>query len=419
MQNKLFIILLLTTLFLIGCQEQQLNVDPPDAPNVEASSKDNDPPNQEVTEEEVTEEKNNNKNDDKNSKNVQKLKQLKVHYIDVGQGDASLLQFSDNDENYTILYDTGDWSGNEVVPYLQQQKIDFIDLVMISHPHADHIGQLKKVMENFEVGEVWMTGNTANTKVYQSAIEAVMNSDADYDEPMAGDEFDIGPLEITILHPSSLTGDVNDDSLSARFTYGNVSFIFTGDAYKSAEKQMIQRQSNIQADYLQVGHHGSSTSSDTQFVKAVQPKYAIYSAATGNSYGHPHVETIDLFEKMGIPLYGTDVHGTIIVTTDGNTSEISTEKEGTVERKERKESQKKKTKKQQSPASSENPSSSCIDINHASEEELQQIKHIGEARAKDVVELRPYESVDQLTRIKGIGDGRLKDILEENKACVK
>src|SRR5690625_2970941 len=418
MRNKIFIILFITS-FLVGCQEQQLEVDPPDTPNVEASSKDYNVLNQDIIDEEETEEKIINKNNDKHSKKQQNLNQINVHYIDVGQGSAALIQFSDNEENYTILYDTGDWRGKEVVPYLQQQQIDFIDLVMISHPHADHIGQLKKIMDNFAVGEVWMTGNTANTKVYQSAIEAVMNSDADYDEPMAGEEFDIGPLEITILHPSSLTGDLNNDSLSAIFTYGNISFIFTGDAYKSTEKQIIKRQSNIQADFLHVGHHGSSTSSDAQFVKAVQPKYAIYSAATGNSYGHPHVETIDLFAEMGIPLYGTDVHGTIIVTTDGNTSEISTEKEGTVERKDRKESKKKTAKKQQSTTSSENSSTSCIDINHASEEELQQIKHIGEVRAKDLVELRPYDSVDQLTRIKGIGDGRLKDIIEENKACVQ
>src|SRR5690625_6781705 len=108
---------------------------------------------------------------------------------------------------------------------------------------------------------------------------------------------------------------------------------------------MLQRTSEIQADFLQLGHHGSSTSSDKQFVKTVQPKYAIYSAASGNSYGHPHVETVDLFEELNIPLYGTDVHGTIIVTTDGTTSEISTEKEGKVERKERKDS--KKTQKNQ------------------------------------------------------------------------
>jgi len=412
MRNKLLFILLFISFFVIGCDENQIELEEPNIPNVEAESQDNNLQEEDVSD--VSAE--NTSNEDNKTENIQ-LEQLKVHYIDVGQGDASLLQFSDNDNNYTILYDTGDWQGNEVVPYLQQQKISYIDLIIISHPHADHIGQLKKVLENFDVGEIWMTGNTANTKVFQSAVEAVMNSNADYDEPMAGDKFDIGPLEITILHPSSLTGDLNEDSLSARFTYGNVSFVFTGDAYKSGEKEMIQRTTEIQADFLQLGHHGSSTSSDKQFVKTVQPKYAIYSAASGNSYGHPHVETVDLFEELNIPLYGTDVHGTIIVTTDGTTSEISTEKEGKVERKERKDS--KKTQKNQQTNTSKKASKDCIDINNATEQELQQIKHIGEARAKELIKLRPFDSVDQLTKIQGIGDARLRDILEENKACVK
>src|SRR5690625_7127010 len=143
---------------------------------------------------------------------------------------------------------------------------------------------------------------------------------------------------------------------------------------------MIRRTTEIQAELLQLGHHGSSTSSDKQFVKTVQPKYAIYSSASINSYGHPHVETVDLFEEFNIPLYGTDVHGTIIVTTDGTTSEISTEKEGKVEKKERKDS--KKTQKNQQTNTSKKASKDCIDINNATEQELQQIKHIGESRAK-------------------------------------
>src|SRR5690625_877249 len=169
---------------------------------------------------------------------------------------------------------------------------------------------------------------------------------------------------------------------------------------------MMQRTSELQADFLQLGHHGSSTSSDEQFVKAVQPKYAIYSAASNNSYGHPHVETVDLFEELNIPLFGTDVHGTIIVTTDGSTSEISTEKDGKVERKERAAANKKTEKKHQT-TSSGSSSKGCIDINSASEDALQQIKHIGEVRAKEIIQLRPFESVDQLTKIKGIGNSRL------------
>src|SRR5699024_424652 len=208
------------------------------------------------------------------SNNDVSLAPLTVHYIDAGQGDAALLQFTDEDETYTILYDSGDWQGNEVVPYLEKENVDFIDIVMISHPHADHIGQLEKVLNNFDVGEVWMTENTANSGVYEGAVEAILDSDADYEEPKAGDIFDIGELTIQILHPKTLTEDLNKDSLSAHFSYGDTAFLFTGDTYIEQEKQMIDQDMNIEADFLQLGHHGSDTSTSQSFLDEVKPTYA-------------------------------------------------------------------------------------------------------------------------------------------------
>lgn len=345
-------------------------------------------------------------------KTTNRLDQLTVHYIDVGQGNATLLTFTDNEDQYTILYDVGDWRGDEVVTYLQQEQISDIDLIIVSHPHADHIGQLDKVIANFTVGEVWMSGNLTNTNVFQSAMEAILEQDIDYDEPRAGDVFDIGPLEIFVLHPESLTGQLNEDSISIRLTYGDVSFIFTGDTYAKEELLMLNRTEYIQADFLQIGHHGSNTSSEPKFIHAVNPKYAIYSAGTGNSYGHPHEEVVNLFANMDIPLYGTDVHGTIMVTTDGIDSVISTEKDG-------------KVKGNQ--ASIDEPVEqteqtethlNCIDLNSASKEELMSIIHIGESRADAIIELRPYDAIDDLQRINGIGAARLADIKSEGKTCI-
>lgn len=258
--------------------------------------------------------------------NLEPSGDLVVHYIDAGQGDAALLEYADDDKTYRILYDVGDWRGNEVVPYLQSRDVSLIDVIIVSHPHADHIGQLEKVMNNFNVGEVWMSGNTADTQTFQSAIESVIDSEADYLEPTVGDVMDIGPLQLKVVHPGALTGGLNEDSLSIKFTYGSVSFLFTGDAYKSQEKQMISKIKNLQADFLQLGHHGSNTSTDEEFLNVIQPKYAIYSAGVDNKYGHPHQETLDLLNEHQIVTYGTAIHGTIIVTTDGENSTVETTK---------------------------------------------------------------------------------------------
>lgn len=349
----------------------------------------------------------------KNSANV--TDDLLVHYIDAGQADATLFQYVHNDESYTILFDAGDWNKKDVLNYLQNEDISSIDLIIISHPHADHIGQLAQIMEAYPVDEVWFSGNTASSGTFQQAAEAVLESEADYYEPRAGETFDIGSLGIEILHPSELTGELNEDSISARFTYGDVSLIFTGDAYKNEEREMIARTDDMHAQIIQLGHHGSNTSTDAQFIEAIQPEVAIYSAGKDNSYGHPHAETIDVIENAGVDLYGTDVHGTILVETDGKTYDITTGSTGTVDAGKKESPPKKEDKK---PNKDKKQSTSCIDINKASMKELEQIKHIGPARAEELIDLRPFDSIDDLSRINGIGPARIDDIIEEGKACI-
>lgn len=372
-------------------------------------------------------------NEDKEENTEKKTKQqgtyspLTVHYIDAGQGDATLLEFTDEDDSYTILYDAGDWQGNEVVPYLQQENIETIDIVIISHPHADHIGQLTDVLTEFEVGEVWMTENTANSSVYEEAVEAILASDADYDEPQAGDVFDIGPLTLSVLHPETLTGGLNEDSLAVHFSYGDMAFLFTGDAYMAQEEAMIASGANVDAQFLHLGHHGSKTSSSEKFLDAVDPTYAIYSAGTGNSYGHPHQEVLDKLQVNDITVYGTDVHGNIVVTTDGVDAEVTTEKTGEVVAgtEQKSSSDKKETpidedKQEQEPEQTETEAkqNNCIDLNTASDTELQEIIHIGEQRVNDVIASRPFSSVDDLQRVDGFGPARMDDIKAENIACV-
>lgn len=404
-------IIMIQILFLLlvgaGCQNANMNdSEPQEKPEENQTT--------ETSSSGITDETVQPEEENKEATKQQEAGVLTVDYIDVGQGDATLFHYESKAEEYAVLYDTGDWLGDEVVPFLQEKEIDKLDLVIISHPHADHIGQLANVMDNLQVEEVWMSGNEANSEVFAKALTAVLDSDAAYDEPEAGSIYDLGPLSITVLHPETLTEKLNEDSLSIHVAFDEVAFLFTGDAYKEQEKAMMQRAESIEADFLQLGHHGSNTSSDANFVDAVQPDYAIYSAGDDNTYGHPHEEVVSLFEKKGIPLYGTDRNGTITVTTDGKSAELATEKETAKESDSEKPDDADHTKTDDANTSAND----CIDLNKASEAELMDIKHIGEAKAKAIVDGRPYGSLDDLLQIKGIGDKILADMKEENKACI-
>jgi len=244
----------------------------------------------------------------------------------VGQADATLLLGPD----FTVLIDAGDYRRNDVVPHLKSIGVKELDLLIGTHPHADHIGQFPQVLETFPVKEVWLSGDTHTTRTFERTIDAILASGAAYHEPRAGEIFQFGSLHIEVLNPSRLTGNFHEGSVSIRAAFGNVAFIFTGDAETNTERTMIARGNNLRAQILQLGHHGSRTSSSQNFLEAVQPGVAIYSAGEGNSYGHPHDEVVDRILSMGIQLYGTDVHGTIVVESDGTTYSVSTDKAGDI-----------------------------------------------------------------------------------------
>lgn len=317
---------------------------------------------------------------------------MRVHYIDVGQGDSTLLEI----DGFSILIDAGNWKSKEVVNYLKEQDIKNIDIVVGTHPDADHIGQLAQVIGEFEVGEVWMSGNSSSSATFTNALQAIEASETEYVEPRTGDVYDIGSLEIEVLHPKEIRGDPNEESVSLKITYGNVDFIFTGDAGVKEEQKMIDTGIDLDAEILHLGHHGSNTSTGSAFLKAVTPEVAIYSAGIDNSYGHPHAEVIAAVENAGAEVYGTDVNGTIIVETDGEVYSVNTQQTGV-------------------PIEGQNR---CIDLNIASSSELQEISGIGETYAKAIVEQRPFENIEELTDIKGIGQGTMDDIQEQGLACI-
>lgn len=248
--------------------------------------------------------------------------ELKVHFIDVGQGDATLLQGPD----FTILIDAGRHDRSDVVPYLKSAGVKTIDLLIGTHPHADHIGQFPQVIEAFPVGEVWLSGDTTTTRTFERAIDAIEASDAGYHEPRAGETFSFGSARIEVLNPARLTGNLHEGSISVRIVYGSFTALFTGDAEAETEMAILARKHDVNALILQLGHHGSSTSSSAEFLKAVNPEVAVYSAAKGNSYGHPHEVVLERLRQMGVQIYGTDVNGTIMVITDGQTYEVQAQR---------------------------------------------------------------------------------------------
>ncbi|MDN7243176.1 MBL fold metallo-hydrolase [Planococcus sp. N028] len=317
---------------------------------------------------------------------------LKVHFIDVGQGDATLLELDD----HTMLIDAGDWNATDVVDYLHEQGIEKIDIAVGTHPDSDHIGQLADVVNNFDVGEVWMSGNESTSNTFIETLEAIDAAGSDYYEPRAGEVFDLGDMKIEVLYPKEATGKANEESISFKLTYGEVRFVFTGDSGVKEEQNMIDSGIDLDAEILHLGHHGSNTSTSAAFLKAVSPEVAVYSAGADNSYGHPHAEVLAAAENAGAEVYGTDVNGTIIVETDGKTYSVVAQQEGvTKEGKNR-----------------------CVDLNKASSAELQGIAGIGPALAEDIIAERPFKKIEDLTKIKGIGPGKLKSIEEQGLACV-
>lgn len=351
-----------------------------------------------------------------------KLSELKVHFIDVGQADAALVQFQDK----AILIDAGNWNQNEVVGYLRQVGIDKLDIVIGSHEHADHIGQIDKVINNFPVEEVWLPGNGATSQVFERVVNAIDTKGIGYDEPRAGDSYKIGDAKIDIISPSSLTGNVNNDSIVVKLTYGAISFLFTGDAEREAESRIVNSGQNIAATVLKVGHHGSDTSTTDNFLNKVNPKIAVISVGQNSQYEHPSQSVIDRLHKKGVDLYATKSHGNIVITTDGNKYTVTTEKSGKVTAGSSKTassgkgSSTKQSEKVTNSSSKKSPSpSGCVDINTASATELENIIHIGPARAQSIIDARPFKTVDDLTKVNGIAKGRLADIKAEGIACVK
>ena len=239
---------------------------------------------------------------------------LTVHFIDVGQGDSILLDFGDIE----VLIDGGGKSPG-VISYIDDYVDGPLEVMVATHPHADHIGGLIGVLDAFEVDEIWLNGDTSTSETYSQFMSAVNSEGAKVCVARKGDTVQVGNLIFDVLHPVNLSGTTNNNSIVLSLSYGQVDFLFTGDAELEAEARMLTEGIVPDVEVLKVGHHGSRTASSIQFLQVAKPECAIYMAGQGNSYGHPHQETIINLCEVGAEIYGTDIHGTITIMTNGVT----------------------------------------------------------------------------------------------------
>lgn len=226
-----------------------------------------------------------------------------------------------------ILIDGGGRSPG-IVPYLEGYVDGAIEVMVATHPHADHIGGLIDVLSKYEVKEIWHNGGKSDSKTYADFMSSVESEGAQVHVARLHDVIKAGELTLFVHHPADLEGSTNNNSIVLHLAYGEVDFLFTGDAEREAEGQMMILSSLKipEVEILKVGHHGSKTASSSDFLSIISLEVAIYMAKEGNSYGHPHQETIDALNEIGATIYGTDFSGNIVLTTDGETYNIQTEK---------------------------------------------------------------------------------------------
>lgn len=249
---------------------------------------------------------------------------LKVSFIDVGQADSILIQ-TPNGKNMLIDAGNND-DGNKVVSYLKNMGITQLDIIAGTHPHEDHIGGLDTVINMFKVGKIYMPKVTSTTQTFQDVVTAINNKGMTIAAPIPGEVVDLdSDVNLEILAPNGDSyEDLNNYSIVFKLTYGSKSFLFTGDTEDVSEKEMLSGGYDLKADVLKVGHHGSNSSTTSEFLSAVAPKYAVISVGKGNTYGHPTQTTLDKLKNAGITVYRTDELGTIVATCDGNNITFST-----------------------------------------------------------------------------------------------
>ena len=252
--------------------------------------------------------------DDKTSISTFSGDTLRVNYIDVGQGDSIFIQLPNNE---TMLIDAGEaYEADNVIDFLNNLGIKKIDYVVGTHPHTDHIGGLEEVINTFDVGAIYMPKVSSNSKTFEDLLTTISNKGLKVKTAKSGViVLDEDNLKLEFIAPNSDSySNLNNYSAVLKLTYLDNTFLFMGDAETLSEDEIT---SDVNADVIKVGHHGSDSSSSVEFVNKVSPEYAIIMVGEGNSYNHPYQSIIDRYESVGAKVLRTDLDGNIICDSDG------------------------------------------------------------------------------------------------------
>ncbi len=253
---------------------------------------------------------------------------FEVHFIDVGQGDCSLIMC----DGKTMLIDGGESSASsKVYAYLKAHGIEYLDYIVATHAHSDHIGGLSGALNYAVVGTALCPVSEYDSETFSSFEKYLGKQGVQITIPKAGESFMLGSALIEVLGPQYDYDEPNDTSILLKVSYGEISFLFTGDAERTAEADILAAGYDLSATVLKVGHHGSDTSTSYPFLREIMPKYAVIQVGKDNSYGHPTEDTMSRLRDADVTVYRNDLHGTIICSSDGQSVSFTTEKNETVQ----------------------------------------------------------------------------------------
>ena len=251
-----------------------------------------------------------------------------IEYIDVGQGDAALIQC----DGHYLMIDGGPIGASSVVyTVLKDKGIKNIDYMIATHPDEDHIGGLSGALNYASVGICYSPVTSHDTKAFNSLVKYLNKQGVTLTVPSEGTEFALGKATVELMGSMSAYADSNDLSIVSKITYGSNSFLFTGDAGIEEENTLINSKKDLSCDVLKVGHHGSKESTGDAFLKKAKPKYAVISVGTDNSYGHPTAEVLSRLSNANVELFRTDLQGDILCNSDGRNITFTTEKKASTD----------------------------------------------------------------------------------------